>query len=102
MSALPPKADICSAANSSLFDHLVGAGEYCRRYCEAQRLSGFKIDHQIVLVRGLHRQIAGFLPFEDAIHVTSGEAVLVNPISSVSDQAASGREVALGVLRRQL
>src|SRR5262249_13359235 len=33
---------------------------------------------------------------------TSGEAVLVNPISSVSDQAASGRKVALGVYRRQL
>jgi len=51
--------------------------------------------------RRLHRQIGGFLPFEDAIHVTSGEAVLVNPISSIADQAASGSEVALRVYRRQ-
>src|SRR5262249_17928145 len=49
-----------------------------------------------------HRQIGGLLPFEDAIHITSGEAVLVNPIRSMSDQAASGRKVALSVYRRQL
>src|SRR5262249_50021246 len=36
---------------------------------------GLQIDHQLVLRRRLHRQIGGFLPFEDAIHVTSGEAV---------------------------
>src|SRR6516162_1368300 len=36
------------------------------------------------------------------LRITSGEAVLVNPITSVSDQATSGREVALRVYRRQL
>jgi hypothetical protein len=30
MSALPPKANSCSAAKSSLFDHLVGAAEQWR------------------------------------------------------------------------
>jgi len=77
-----------------LFDHLVGAAEQRRRHIEAERLRGLEIDHQLVFRRRLHRQIAGFLPFEDAIYVTSGEAVLVNPITSVSDQAASGCEVA--------
>ena len=49
MSALPPKADMCSATSDvrfvpiadmpALFDHLVGAREYGRRNCEAQCLS---------------------------------------------------------------
>jgi hypothetical protein len=50
MSALPPKADIRErnwdvrfvpkADMSHLFDHLVGAGEQCRRQFEAKRSSG--------------------------------------------------------------
>ena len=35
---LSAKTDICSAANATLFDHLVGAGEERRRYVEAKRL----------------------------------------------------------------
>ena len=59
MSALPPKADMCSALGHvrfvpiadidnlvcELFDDFVSAGEHRRRNCEAQCLSGFKIDH---------------------------------------------------------
>ena len=70
MSALPPKADIaecgwhvrfvpkadsCSAAILSLFDHLVGTGKYCRRNGEAECFCDFKIDHQLVLAGRLHR-----------------------------------------------
>src|SRR6516164_6882351 len=55
MSALPPKADSCSAAILSLFDHLVGTGKYCRRNGEAECFCGFKIDHQLVLAGRLHR-----------------------------------------------
>jgi len=61
MSALPPKADIrqrnCDVRfgpNSDiaqLFDHLVGAGKYCWRNCEAQLLRDFKIDHQLEVGR---------------------------------------------------
>jgi hypothetical protein len=43
-----PKADICSAANSSLFDHLVGTGDYRRWYREAEpqhfRLRHFRVN----------------------------------------------------------
>jgi hypothetical protein len=57
MSALPPKADIarrqldvrfvpfpgsCTAANDSLFDHLVGARDKRLRHVEAERLGGFE------------------------------------------------------------
>jgi hypothetical protein len=39
-----PGTDICSAANYSLFDHLVGAEQDRSRYVETQRLRGLEID----------------------------------------------------------
>src|SRR5262249_28935801 len=38
---------------ASSFDHLIGAGEQCRRHLEAKRLRGFHVDHQLVLGRRL-------------------------------------------------
>jgi hypothetical protein len=45
-----PKADI-----PSLFDHLVGAGEYGRRHSEAKRLGRFQIEHHFERGWLLHR-----------------------------------------------
>jgi hypothetical protein len=54
MSALPPKADVCTAnadvcfgpqADMHLFNHLIGAGKYRRRNCEGHFLGSFEIDH---------------------------------------------------------
>jgi hypothetical protein len=42
-----PKADSCTAAKSVLFDHLVGAGEECRRYLQANCFRGPEVDHQL-------------------------------------------------------
>src|SRR5262245_44237162 len=107
------RTDMCSATSDVRFgpeadmlpillDNLISALLERYRDIEAECLRSLEVDHQLVFRRHLHRHIVGFLPFEDAIHVTSGEAVLVTPIRSVSDQAASGREVALGVYRWQL
>jgi hypothetical protein len=40
-----PKADSCTAARTSLFDHVVGALPQEQRHVEAERLGGFQIDH---------------------------------------------------------
>src|SRR5262245_8579575 len=57
-----PEADQCAAAKALLFDHLVGAGERCRRHREAKHPGGLEIDHQLVLVRPLYGQVAWFNP----------------------------------------
>jgi hypothetical protein len=76
MSALPPKANICSATRyvrfvpiadigtnlvCQLFDHFVGTGEQRGRHGKAERLSSFEIDHQFVLGRGLHWKVGRLL-----------------------------------------
>ena len=70
MSALPPKADIverdrhvrfvpkadsCSAAILSLFDHLVGEGEQFGRYIDIECFGDVEIDDQLELSRLQHR-----------------------------------------------
>jgi hypothetical protein len=53
-----PITDICSVANCSLFDYLVGGGEQGRRHGEAQRLGGDEIDDKIELGWLLDRNVA--------------------------------------------
>src|SRR6516164_2501853 len=84
-----PKADICSAANSSLFDHLVGAGKQRLRHGESERLRGLEIDYKLVLRGRLHREIARLLALENAIDIVGRAPELVGKIRSVGDQAAS-------------
>jgi len=45
MSAMCQKQTFCAATADALFDHLVGAGKYCRRNCEAEGLRCLEIDH---------------------------------------------------------
>jgi Tripartite tricarboxylate transporter family receptor len=46
-------------------------------------LAVFKIDHEFVLGRHLHRKIGGLLALEDAINVAGGLSVLVSKINPV-------------------
>jgi hypothetical protein len=38
-----------------LFDHLIGAGDECRRHVEAERPGGFEVDRQLEFDWCLHR-----------------------------------------------
>src|SRR5262249_61645638 len=69
------------------FNHLVGAGQQCRWYCEVERLCCFEIDYQFVLGGRLYRQISRFLAFKNAIGVFPGPPELVYAIWTVGNQA---------------
>ena len=74
MSALPPKADMCSALayvcfgpiadiDRLLFDDLVGSREQRGRHGQAKSLRCLQVYDEFVFAWSLHRQIARFLAF---------------------------------------
>src|SRR5216684_213219 len=68
-----PCADSCTAANTtSLFNHLVSAGEQRGRDSEAECFGSLEIDDQLEFGRLLDRQIGRFCASEDLVHVTRG------------------------------
>src|SRR5262249_53777096 len=70
-----PLADICSAANCALFDHLVGAGEKGCRNRKADRFCGFDVDDEFELGGLIHRQVDGRGAIKNASHVDSCAAI---------------------------
>jgi hypothetical protein len=69
---LVPRGDICSAANRSLFDHLVGAAEQREREGEAECLGGFHVDDQLDLGGLLDRQLGGLFALENPANIDAG------------------------------
>ena len=70
-----PISDICSAANCSLFDHLVGAAEQREWHREPKRLGGLQVEDQFDLGELLHRQRGGILALENATDIDADLAI---------------------------
>src|SRR5262245_42171914 len=50
-------------------DDLVGSNQERLRDCQAQRLGGLEVDHQLELRRLFDREVGGFGPFQNLVHV---------------------------------
>jgi hypothetical protein len=66
-----PKADICSAAKSCLFDHLVGCLQEGFGDCEAERFGGLEIDYELILCRLLEWEIGSLFTAQNAVDIDS-------------------------------
>src|SRR5262245_33818892 len=83
-----PTADSCTAATRMLFDHLVGAGEQCRRHSEAQRPGGLEVNDQFERGRLLNWKIGRLGAFEDFVDVAGGAANQVGLICPIGNESA--------------
>ena len=105
MSALPPKADMCSALvnvrfvpiadiRATSFDHLVGAADKRVGDVEAERLGGLEVDDQLDLRGLLDRQIGRLLALEYPAGVDADLTGRFRKAASVAHQAAGRGELA--------
>jgi hypothetical protein len=63
------KEDPCAAAKRLLFYHLVGAGKYCRRNCDTERLRGLGVDESFKKRRLFYGKISGLRTLKDFIDI---------------------------------
>jgi hypothetical protein len=110
MSALPPKADMCSALayvcfgpiadiDRLLFDDLVGSREQRGRHGQAKSLRCLQVYDEFVFAWSLHRQIGRFLAFQYAINVSSGPSILIIKIRPIRNQPAGDNKRPLNLHR---
>ena len=99
MSALTPKADMCSATTEdaalcqkrthaaqqkgSLFDDLIGGDQQARWNCQAKCLRRFAVDDSFELRRRLHRKVSGFCTAQDAVDVGCRLSIQIDEVSPV-------------------
>src|SRR5262245_30986940 len=99
MSALPSKADMCSAmahvcfgpkADMPLFNNFVSARKERRRDGQAERFGGLQVNRQFEFGRGLHWKVGGLLAFKNTIDVTGRPPVLISRVRPIANQATVG------------
>src|SRR6516162_2406138 len=101
MSALPPKADIgtqlsalCqkqtfrAAERMSLFDHLVGADEQCRRHGDPERFSRLKIDNYVKFGRPLDRKFTELRTLQNLVDESGCPIIHIRKADAQGDEAS--------------
>ena len=92
--------DIRTAANSVLFDHLVGESEELGGNIEAERLGSLEIDHNSNLVGLNDRQVSRLFALEDATGIDARLAMRIGKVRSVAHQATRRGKLAHDIDRR--
>jgi hypothetical protein len=96
MSALCHKRTFCAAAQTALFNHLVGTSNERLRQVETDCSCSLEIDDQLKLGGFLNRQITGLLALEYAIDVGGRQPELFD-----LSQTTGGNVVSVIMDRRQ-
>ena len=80
-----------------LFDHLVGAGEQHRGYCEAEHPGSHGIDDQLELARLYDRQVRRLGVLEDAAGIDANLTKRFRNVDSVAQQPEAPLAVYVGL-----
>src|SRR5262249_1142532 len=112
MSALHPKADMCSAASDvgygpkadiicASLNQLIGNRKYAAGNGETERLGDFEIDYELEFTRLHDRQLAGLFTFENPSCVAANLAISICNAGAVTHQTAIHDKVPKRIARRQ-
>src|SRR5262245_29010203 len=112
MSALPPKADMCSALadvcfgpiadiitnlDRQLLDQLVCAFKHWPRHSEAKRLGGLEVNDKLEFHRLLGRQVDRLSTFENSPRVEACPSIFISKIGSIAHQSACDGELTIRI-----
>src|SRR5689334_21603294 len=89
-----------NSGHRELFNQFVGAGEQCRRHCDAERLSGLEIDHKFNLGRLLDWKLSSLLTPENTASVYSDLTVALRIAGAISHETARTSELTKWIDRR--